>query len=170
MGVICVGKKRQNLFELKSIFNDIVMREMGLDINDDNHVYNMDTNELFMIKDRYLKYLETEYDPIGHNEIELNLLENPRLMEILYGIWIQRRSAARGYEVTSYYLSNIRGSNKGFFVMTYAVNGKSSETRSEVFVNESLRIFNMITKINHTAHMYDFSRFDIEIPRKDQRQ
>ena len=165
-----MAKKKANLFELKLAFNDIVMREMGLDINDDNHIYNMDTNELFMIKDRYLKYMETEYEPISHNEIEFNLLENPRLMEILYGIWIQRRSASRGYEVTSYYLSNIRGSNKGFFVMTYSVNGESAETKSDVFINESLRIFNMITKINHTSHMYDFKRFDIEIPRKDQKQ
>lgn len=168
-----MAKKKQEssisskeLFNLESAFNDMVMRELGLDLDENNHVVSMDTMEIFQIKDKFIKYKENEYDQVYFNEIELNLLENPRMMEILYGIWLNRREAGRGIEITSIYQSQIRGSNKGFFVTTYMYNGESDEAKSDVFINESVRVFNLITKIRHTDHLYDFAKYDIEIERR----
>ena len=161
--------KKENLLEFKVNFNDITMRELGLDIDENNHVYNIETESIYQIKEKFIKYSDEEYPVIRANEMDMNLIENPRLMEILFGIYITDWCNRKGYEFTSYYQSAIRGSNKGFFVVTYNINGESSEIKSDVFVNESVRIFNLITKINHTTHLYDLENFDIEILRKDRR-
>ena len=165
-----MAKKKINMFEIKNNFNDIVMRELGLDIDDNGHLYDMNTQYIYCIKDKFIRYLEGEYDSLNHNEMDMNLIENPRLMEILFGTWIPKWGERKGVSITSYYQSAVRGSSKGFFVMTYLVNGEVKDMRSDVFINESLRIFNLITKINHTSHMYDTSQFDIEIVRKDSRR
>ena len=163
-------KKKINMTEIKVNFNDIVMREFGLDINDDDHIYDMDTNEVYMIKEKYIKYSEDEYPVIGHNEMDMNLIENPRLMEILFGTWIVKKWGNRfGYHISSFSQNAIRGSTKGFFAMTYVVNGENKEIKSDIFINESLRIFNLVCKLNHRDHMYDTTQFDIEIVRKDKK-
>lgn len=162
-----MAQKKINITELKVNFNDISMRELGLDIDDNDHIYDMDTESIFMIKEKYIKYSEDEYPQIAKNEIELNLIENPRLMEILFGMWITKWASRKNVEVTSYYQSPIRGSNKGFFAITFLKNGEMQEMKSEVFINESVRVFSLISKLNHTSRMYDLSQFDIEIKRKD---
>lgn len=159
--------KKINMTEIKVNFNDISMRELGLDIDDNNHVYDMDTESIYTIKEKYIKYSEDEYPDIMKNEIDMNLIENPRLMEILFGMWIVKWASRKHVEVTSFYQSPIRGSNKGIFVMTYvASNGETKELKSDVYINDSVRIFNLISKLNHTSHMYDLTKFDMEIPRK----
>ena len=164
-----MARKKINLTEIKVNFNDIVMRELGLDIDDDNHVYDLDTETIYKVKDRYIKYSEDEYPIIHPSEIEMNLIENPRLMEILFGMWIPKWERRKNVEVTSFSQISVRGSSNGFFNMTYIENGEVKEIKSDVFINESLRIFNLICKLNHRVHMYDVSQFNIEIIRKDKR-
>lgn len=157
------------LTEIKINFNDICLREMGLDINDDDYLYDIDTESIYKVKDKFIKYSEEEFPVIHANEIELNLFENPRLMEILFGMWIVKWATRKNVEVTSFSQIAIRGSNTGFFNMTYVENGEAKEIKSDVFINESLRIFNLITILNHRNHIYDVSQFNIEIPRKDRK-
>jgi len=159
-----VKKKKMSLHEIKVNFNDIAMRELGLDVDDDDHVLDIDSESVYTIKDKYIKYSEDEYPVIGFNEIDLNLIENPRLMEMLFALWVKRRAKRKGLEITSFYQSMIRGSNKGFFVVTYlGPDGETREAKSDVFLNESVRIFSVIAKLNHTSHLYDLEPFDIEI-------
>ena len=136
-----------------------------------SEVYNIDTESLYQVSEKFIKYVDTEYPIIHSNEIELNLIENPRLMEILFGIWVSSWQEHKGIEVNSYAQVPIRGSKQGYFIMTYAKNGKTEEIKSDTFINESLRIFNLITKLRHTSHMYDVSKFNIEITsnRKDKK-
>ena len=157
-----------NMTEIKINFNDIVMRELGLDVDEEDHIYDMDTESIYKVKDKFIKYSEDEYPVIGHNEIDMNLIENPRLMEILFGMWIVKWAKRKNVEVTSFSQNAIRGSNDGFFNMTYVKNGESKEMKSGVFINESLRIFNLICILNHRDHMYDVSQFNIEI-KKDKK-
>ena len=158
-------KKEENLFKLKLAFNDIAMRELGLDVDDEDHVFDLDTESVYTIKDKFIKYSDEPYPTIGHNEIELNLLENPRLMEILFGMWIQRRAERKGIEITSYYPALVQGSERGFFVLTYLVYDEPREKKSGVFLNESIQIFDLVSKINHTNHIYKarLQEFDIDL-------
>ena len=157
------------LYEAKLDFNDIVCRELGLSTDENDHIIDLDIESILMIKDKYIKYTDDQYPKLMHNEIDLNLIENPRLTEILFGRWVERRAQSKGIEITSMYQSAIRGSNKGFFVVTYDVLGEPREKKSDIFVNESVRIFNLICKLNHTEHLYKtrLEKLDIEIIRKN---
>ena len=161
----------EDKLRLKIDFNDISMREFGLDIDENDHIYDMDTETILVINDKFIKYSEDEFPVISHNEIDLNLIENPRLMEIIFGHFIVAYANRENLTITSNYQSNINGSDKGIFVVTYikddSVHAETQEIKSDAFVNESLRIFNLVTKINHRSHLYkDLSRFDIPIVRK----
>lgn len=160
------------LHELKIAFNDIVMRELGLDVDDDDHIVDLTIDAVYTIKEKFLKYSDDPYPRLMPNEIEFNMLLNPKLFELLFGIWVQRRAASKGIELTSFYQSKLQGSEKGFFVVNYVVGQQPMENKSEVFLNESLRIFNLICKLNGTEHLYRarINQFDIEIPRREEKR
>ena len=48
--------RESTLLKLKIGFNDIVMRELGLDITEDDHIYDMDTNTIIQINEKFIKY------------------------------------------------------------------------------------------------------------------
>lgn len=165
-------KEHMHLHELKIAFNDIVMRELGLDVDDDDHIVDLDAEAVYTIKEKFLKYSDDPYPRLMANEIDFNMLFNPKLFELLFGIWVQRRAASKGIELTSFYQSVLQGTNKGFFVVNYVVGQQPMENKSEVFLNESLRIFNLICKLNGTEHLYKshIDQFDIEIPRREEKK
>ena len=163
-----MAKKKQNLFELKSRFNDIMMQELGLDITEDDYLYDIESQSILQISEKFIKYFEYENPIVRHNEIELNLLENPRLSETLVIPYLTKYCQDKGIIFHSVSQSPIDGSNKGVFVLSYMHTGLVKEFKSDEFVNESVRIFNLVCKINKTCHFYDFNKFDIEI-KKDKR-
>ena len=83
-----MAKKKIDYFDLKVRFNDVMMRELGIGIvEDDDHyldyLYDIDTGNILQIKEKFIKYCDYEYPVIKFNEIEMNLIENPRLTETL---------------------------------------------------------------------------------------
>lgn len=163
-----MARKKQNLFEIKLRFNDIMMQELGLDITEDDYLYDMDTMSILQISEKFIKYFEYENPIVKYNEIELNLLENPRLCETLVIPYLTRYCESRGIIFHSISQSPIDGSKRGTFVLSYMHEGLVKEFKSDEFENESVRIFNLICKINKTTHFYEFNKFDIEI-KKDKR-
>lgn len=161
-------KKKINLLDLKIRFNDIFMREAGLDYDDNNHVYNIETDNALVIKEKFLKYGEFEYPVLNHNEIDFNLLENPKLCESLFMMWATEHLTNT---VVGLQQCAIPGSNKGYFVMSFVRDGMTVDIKSEPFINESVRIFNLLCKILHREHLYtrDLETLDIKIERKDKK-
>ena len=153
-------KKELITYDIKCGFNDFCMRELKLDITDDDKVYYMDTNEILKYNDKFLKYPESEYTNIRPDEIEFNLLKNTRIMESLLSRFLDDYQRRNNIEITSILQSPNPGGD-GYCAFTYLCNGKTLEYISDNFKNESLRMFNLITKLNNTSHLYDFSIFDI---------
>jgi hypothetical protein len=159
-------KKKVDMLELKIRFNDIVMRELGLDLEDHDYVVDMETESILQINEKFIKYFDYEYPMVKHNEIELNLIENPRLTETLALPYFSRYCNKLGVEFHTMSQCAVPGTNKGYFSLSYIENGEIKDIKSDSFVNESLRIFNLICKINKTEMLYDFDDYDIEIIRK----
>ena len=153
-------KKKNDLFRLTLIFNDAFMRETGLDIDDNDHVYNMETDSALTIREKFLKYRDYEYPVLNANEIDFNLLENPKLCETLANMWLHDHISN---DILSLDQCLIPGSSKGTFVMSYIKNGKTENIKSDPFVNESVRVFNLICKITKRTHLYDFESMDVVI-------
>lgn len=161
-----MAKKKVNLFDLKVRFNDVVMRELGLDTTDDDYLYNVDTESILQIKEKFIKYVDNEYFILKPNEIELNLIENPRLMELLSIPFLNDLCKRSNVVFQSINQCPITGTDKGIFVLSYIKNGTITDFKSDAFVNESVRIFNLICKVNRTCNLYKFDEFDIKIERK----
>jgi hypothetical protein len=158
-------KLAEQMLELKIDFNDICMREMGLDITDNDYLYIMDSNTIIQIKEKFIKYSEYEFPILKHNEIDLNLIENPRLMETLTYMYLANRLVS-SIKIVSISQSPIMGTNKGCCILSYEKNGEIKELRSDAYTNESIRIFNLICKVNKTDHLYDFDKYDVPINKK----
>lgn len=160
--------KKKITFDLKVRFNDVVMREIGLDITDDeDYLYDIDSESILQIKGKYIKYFSEDYIILKHNEIEMNLIENPRLTELLVLPFINNYCDRIGVTFQSFSQSTIDKSNdNGIFSMTYIEDGKAKTISSDPYINESVRIFNLVCKINKTTNLYNFDNFNIKIERK----
>lgn len=156
-----MAKKNIITQDLKCGFNDFCMRELKLDVTDDDKVYYSDTNEILKYNDKFLKYPENEYATFRSDEIEFNLLKNARIMDSLLSRFLDEYQHRTGIEITSVYQSTRAKGADGYCGFTYIENGKNVEYKSDEFRNESVRMFNLITKLNHTTHLYDFKQFDI---------
>ena len=156
------GKKKDIITQdLKCAFNDFCMRELKLDITDDDKVFYIDTNEILKYNDKFLKYPEDEYTIIRPDEIEFNLLKNSRIMDSLLSRFLDEYQHRVGIEITSVFQSTPHTGVDGYCAFTYLQNGKNVEYRSDNFKNESVRMFNLVTKLNNTSHLYDFEQFDV---------
>ena len=153
-------KERDNLLRTTLIFNDAFMRETGLDIDDNDHIYNMETDSALVINGKFLKYRDYEFPVLNGNEIDMNLLENPKLCETLANMWLHDNIKN---DILSLDQCAIPGSAKGAFVMSYIKNGKTENIKSDPFINESVRVFNLICKITKRTHLYDFDSMDVVI-------
>lgn len=159
--------KKSESLDYKIDFNDIFLREAGFGIADDynDYIYDLDSNSIMQIKENFIKYNEELIPKLRSNELDLNLIENFRLAETLFSVYISKYMKRNGLLLNGYSQTKIRGSNKGKIVVTYKKVGSNIiETfESDSFENESLRIFNLICKLNHRTHLYDFNEFDITI-------
>ena len=154
------SKKKKELLKLMIIFNDAFMRETGLDIDDNDHLYNMETDSALAINGKFLKYRDYEFPVLNGNEIDLNLLENPKLCETLANMWLHDHI---NNKILSLDQCIIPGSSKGTFAMSYIKGDKTESVKSDPFVNESVRVFNLICKITKRTHLYDFNSMDVVI-------
>ena len=152
--------------ERKMILNDIFMRELGLDLDENDYLYDMDDGTIFQINEKFIKYTDDiPYPVIRSDEIDFNTLENYRLAETLFSVYIMKMAAIKGFTVISYTQSIVKGSKKGRFVLNYKSGKEIKSKESDTFENESVRVLNLICKLNHTDHMYDFDSLDIIVLR-----
>lgn len=164
-----MAKKNKKMVEeipqdIKIAFNEFCIRELKLDISDDDKLCKIDEmdNSITLIKynDKFLKCPD-EYTIVRGDEIELNLLKNVRIMDSLLSSFLNDYQQRVGIEITSVFQSTHDKGSTGYCGFKYIENGKTKEIRSDDFMNECLRMFNLITKLNHTSHLYDFEIFDI---------
>ena len=154
-------KKKTITLAMEIGFNDMVMQEMGLDINDHDHIYDEEDEVIIQYDGCYLKYYDTDYIDLRPDEIKFNLIRNARLMDTLVARYIDKFCIRHGVQLSTYHqVGGFRGA-KGYAAITYVENGVSKEIRSDELVNESVRLFNLVCKINGTDDWYDFEKFDI---------
>lgn len=158
-------RKKQNIItlDLKISFNDICMREMGLDVTDDDkmYLYHVDTETILKYNEKFLKYPEDEYTLFRSDEIELNLLRNSRIMDSLVSRYLHDFLMMKNIEITAFYHSTAERGKMGYCAFTYMLNGASEEYKSKEFKNESVRMLYLVCRLNKSTHLYDFNMFDI---------
>ncbi len=161
---------KADYLRIKIDFNDKVMRELGLDITEDDYLYDMDEMAILQIKGKYIKYCEYDTPVLHHDEIDMNFIENSRLLETIASPFFLRYCIDRNVELVSLSQTFKSDSARGCYVLSYQdKDGYIKEIRSDFFTSESVRIFNLICKINKTTNLYKFDEFDVEFPKPNRR-
>ena len=159
--------KKSNSLDYKINFNDIFLRELGFDITEDDnmYVYDMDTNSILQITGKFIKYTEELFPKLRDNELDLNLIENFRLAETLFSIYLEKYSKRNNIKVLGFSQTKIKGSPKGKFIVTYTNIGDDEikTLESGAYINQSVRIFSLLCILSHRKHLYDLDNFDIVI-------
>lgn len=167
-------EEKEEFFKLKNGFNNYCMREMGFDIDENDYLVDPDEELVLTIKGKYIKYNDEILDPImKFDELDLNLLENSRLFSTLFQVYITKYMKSHPeVEVVGYHQSNLKGSNSGVFCLNYKLNGDNTihKLESEIFKNNSVRIFNLICKLNERTSLYDFNRLDVIIDKSTRKK
>lgn len=154
-------KRREELTDLKINFNSICIRELGLDYDEEtNLVYEIDGKKILQYREKFMEYSEMYSPLLRPDRMEFNLLENCRLFDILFARYLDKYASRNGLTISSIYTTNIPASTRGYYAFTILQNGKSIEYASDPYVNESIRLLNLLTKINKSTHLYDFEKFD----------
>jgi len=160
-------KKEQKEWNLILDFNDKVMRELRLDLTPEDDLLCDDYNEIIIqIKGKFIKYIEDENDTLKSNEIWMNFLKNPQLLEMVCYPFFNRYCMERGYEMQSLSHTITPRETRGQFNLVYSNNGIIETISSDPLMNESNQIFNLVCKINGTDHMYKFDMFEVELPQR----
>lgn len=154
-------KKNEITLDMQINFNDIAMRELGLDYDEDTfRVYDIDSESLLQYNQKFLVYKDYDSPSLKADELELNLIRNVRIMDTLANNFIMKYAMRNGIDVNGVFQVGNKGV-KGYTLFTYIENGVTKEYRSDMFINESVRTLNLIAKLNKSSHLYDFNEFDI---------
>lgn len=173
-------KKRESIYDyvtddLREIFNDVCLRELGLDLTKEDLVYDIESNTVLQFDGLYLKYCPSKYTIINQSiEIPFNLIENPKLMTMLVSRYCINAMEKRGFKVLglNQYITN-QQKYLGYVALVIEpraaimYNGqiagyvRMQDIRSGVFINESVRLLSLLCKINGTGDMYDLSALDV---------
>ena len=75
---------KEEYLNIKISFNDYCMREMGFGLDDNDHLVDEDIETILRFKEKYIVYNDITLDPyVRGDEIDMNLLENYKLMELI---------------------------------------------------------------------------------------
>lgn len=176
-----MGKNRESIYDyvtddLREIFNDVCLREMGLDITNEGLVYDTESNTIMQFDGLFLKYCPSKYTIINQSlEVRFTLIENPKLMSMLASWYCTKELTKKGYKVLglNQYIVNPQ---KYLGYVTLAIEPNSpamkyngqiaayisvKDIASDSYVNESVRLLSLICKVNGTSEMYDLSALDV---------
>ena len=147
-------------------FGDLTLREIGLDIDQDNHIIDEESGMPIMMKGKFLKY---NYGPVKRTtreEINYDPLNNPKLMNLLFGYYSSKLEA-EGNSGIDIYASSIASEDK----QVLKVKTGGDTLGSAPYHSESVRIMDIICQINESGE--DVSEFDFKaepINKKDKKK
>lgn len=125
--------------------NDFIIKEAGLELDNENHVIDQDTGVPIIIKGKIVKYNNTAVSRLMPNEIEFDPLNNPLLANELCGNYINKLYYEGELNSITYGISNKERNTIGK-AMCIGDNNISSDN----YVLDSLKYIGLIAAINNT--------------------
>lgn len=134
-------------------FGDLTLKEIGLDVDEDNHIVDEESGMPILMKGKFLKY---NYGPVKRTtkeEINYDPLANPKLMNLLLGYYSSKLESegSRGVDICS---STIGPEDKQIL----KIKTGNDTIESAAYYNESVRIMDVICQINESGE--DVSKYD----------
>lgn len=139
----------------KTIFDDIfelnyyVLNELELEINPTGNLYDANRNEILSFNGLLIK---ASVDPnninyAGQGEIELDLINNVRLVTVLFGRFIEQKQEA-GMPFLSWITEERIDDTEMKFTNITVKHDTYNSTTSEFYHNKCLKFLDMIFRLN----------------------
>lgn len=126
--------------------NDFVIREAGLELDDNNHVIDQDTGMPIIIKDKVVKYNNTNISRLTSNEIEFDPLNNPLLASEICANYINKLQEEGELNTITYGISNKERNTSGQAVCVT----EEEKIFTDKYILDSLKYIDLIATINKT--------------------
>lgn len=148
------------------VFDDLqemyynLFNEIGLSINKDSYLYDMDTGQVLLFKDKYIKASNNPLDDLyaGKTDIVFDPLKNYTLMTTLFGYYIDKEFADRpGYFIAQYIDDNPEDKHLQRFVVKTQDGDIYSKFYNNTYLGYVENIFNL------AGSTVDLSNFDLVI-------
>ena len=159
-------KLKEEYLNIKISFNDYCMREIGLGLDDNDRLVDDDVESILKFKDKFIVYNDTMLDPyVRSDEIDMNLLENYKLMELLFQVYITKYRSINPIDVKGFLQRAVTGTDKVVFSLMYLDHETNliKHMESDPYRNGCVSIFNLICKLAKRDNIYDFEKLDIMI-------
>lgn len=136
-------------------FGDLTLREIGLDVNEDNHIVDEETGMPILMKGKFLKYNHGPAKRVTRDEINYDPLNNSKLMNMLFGYYSDKLESegSRGIDMCA---SAITPNGK----QVLKVKTGDDSIQSNPYYNESVRLMDVICKLNDSGE--DVSKYDFK--------
>ena len=120
--------------------NNLIMREMGLEVGRGNRIVDQDTGMPVLIRGMNLTAPGCY---TGNNSMEFDPHNNKRLMNLLFGYFLNKHSEESDVDVLTYY--NVDSGNKSYIECKMSDN---STITSRAYSRDSLKYTDIITQLN----------------------
>lgn len=125
--------------------NDFVIREAGLELDEMNRVIDQDTGRPIIVKDKMVKYNNSNISRLMPNEIEFDPLNNPLLASEICANYINKLQEEGELNTISYGISNKEKNTLG-----RAVCIAEEKIYTREYDLDSLKYIDLIATINKT--------------------
>lgn len=127
--------------------NDFILKEAGLELDEDNHVLDQDTGLPITVKGRSVKYNNTSISRLASNEIEFDPLNNPLLASEICGNYINKLGMEDELDTMAYGITNTEKNTSGKGVWR-GIDGDTLYTDN--YNLDSLKYIGLIARLNDT--------------------
>lgn len=150
-------------------FNDFVLREAGLELDNENHVIDQDTGLPIIVKNKVVKYNNTNISRLTPGEIEFDPLNNALLANTICGNYISKLEES-DINVVTFGISN---KEKNTIGQAKCIANGGATISSESYILDSLKYIGLIAAINDTnvnsKETIKLTSYDLKKPRTRRR-
>lgn len=136
----------------KEEFNERVLQDIGLEVEDDGTIVDDETGDTIQFKGKTIKV-----NNIGQNDIEFDPIENPSMMSKLFTYFLAKNEKETGVGTRTFAYSNSNKKDKSYIELKKEDN---TVVRSNSYFNDSLKYADIIFKMNSNVYDEDLSPLD----------
>lgn len=139
-----------------------LMSEIGLDIDETNHIVDQDTGSSLQFNGKNLIFIDNPMQRINkrRNDIPFNPIESPKLMNHLFSYYINKIHEEDGRYINIYYPVQEPGNRKGCIELKEETT--NTTIRSNEYSNDCLKYMDLILQLNgnddNDLSDYDFTK------------
>jgi len=126
----------------KITFNNLILREAGLDFDSSGSLTDQDSLTTFLFKGKPIK------SSAIYGEIEYNPYDNLKLMKCIFEFFMNKIKEEDGMEITTYFLTNTSMNSEGKLI----ANAGEDKIETTVYTKDCLKYGEAILLLNNESN------------------